>query len=161
VTRRGASPFFDRDRSAPAPLTARIRRRVGFNEVDLMRIVWHGRYAVYFEDASAELRRQIGLSYQDFFEAGLQAPIIQFHVEYLRPLRLDEEFEARASLIWSDAARLNTEYEIVRNDGVLAAAGCTVQLLTDAVTGEVCMAMPQLIERCRARWQAGELKALQ
>ncbi|OQW96448.1 MAG: hypothetical protein BWK77_04635 [Verrucomicrobia bacterium A1] len=158
MTRRRTGPFFERAPGAPAPLKAVIRRRVGFNEVDLMRIVWHGRYAVYFEDASAELRRQCGLSYKDFFDANLQAPIVQLHIEYVRPLQLDEEFEVRASMIWTEAARLNTEYEVVRSDGALAAAGFTVQLFTDPATGEACIATPPLLDRCRRRWRAGEFQ---
>ena len=161
MMRRRDSRFFERVAGAPAPLTARIHRRVGFNEVDLMRIVWHGRYAVYFEDASAELRRQCGLSYKDFFEAGLQAPIVQFHIEYLQPLQLDEEFEVRATMVWSDAARLNTEYQVIRSGGALAAVGHTVQLFTDAGTGETCIASPLLLERVRERWRAGEFRSLQ
>lgn len=35
---------------APAPLCVTTQREVRFEEVDVMRIVWHGRYASYFED---------------------------------------------------------------------------------------------------------------
>ena len=57
------------------PIHAAVEHRVGFSEVDPMRIVWFGRYAVFFEQASAELRDQCGLSNEDFFRAVLPGAI--------------------------------------------------------------------------------------
>ena len=125
-----------------------------------MGIVWHGHYAAFFDEAAAELRRRIGLSYQDFFEAGLEAPIVQLHIEYFQPLLLDEEFTVFASLVWDDAARLNTEYRIVRKDRSVATAGYTVQVLTQTPSGQVCVVAPPLLQRLWQRWRAGEFAAL-
>ena len=36
---------------APPPLRVDVGRKVRFEEVDSMGIVWHGHYASYFEDA--------------------------------------------------------------------------------------------------------------
>jgi acyl-CoA thioester hydrolase len=138
-----------------------IRRRVRFNEADPMGIAWFGRFAIYFEEIAAELGRKCGLSYADFREAGLRAPIAEYHVDYVRPLVLDEEFTISASLIWNEGARLNTEYELTKADGTLAARGYTVQVFSDAANGRVCLVTPPMLERCRERWKTGEFKDLQ
>ena len=39
---------------------------VRFSEVDSMNIVWHGSYALYFEDAREEFGRVFGLSYHEY-----------------------------------------------------------------------------------------------
>lgn len=161
MTRRTRTVYFRRDAGVPQPIGVAIKRRVGFNEVDPMGIVWYGRYAVYFEEGAAELGRRCGLSYADFFEAGLRAPIAQYHVDYLRPLVLDEEFVVRCSLIWNEGARLNTEYELVKADGTTAVRGYTVQVFTRDTDGQVCLVMPPLLERCRGRWKTGEFKKFQ
>ncbi len=148
--------YFKRDDGSPEPVTVAVKRRVNFSEVDAMAIVWHGRYALYFEDGSAELGRRCGLSYSDFYAAGLRAPIVTCHIEYFRPLQLDEEFTIAAALIWDEGARLNTEYALYKEDGSLATSGYTVQVLTKHTTGEVCIVSPELLETCRRRWQAGE-----
>lgn len=153
--RRGTS-YFERIDGAPDPVAVSVKRRVTFSEVDAMAIVWHGRYALYFEDGSAELGRRCGLSYRDFYDAGLRAPIVTCHIEYFRPLQLDEEFTITAALIWDDGARLNTEYALYKEDGSLATSGYTVQVLTNYKTGEVCIVSPKLLETCRRRWRAGE-----
>jgi acyl-CoA thioester hydrolase len=155
IPRRKTS-YFERIAGAPAPIVVDIRRRVRFNEADPMAIAWHGRYPLYFEEASEEIGRRCGLSYKDFFEAGLRAPIVDLHIDYYRPLFLDEEFTIRASLIWHDGAKLNTEFHLLKGDGTVATSGYTVQLFTDHRTGEACIISPELIERVRRRWRAGE-----
>jgi acyl-CoA thioester hydrolase len=154
--RRQKGGYFEQSEGAPVPLVVRIRRRVSFSETDVMGIAWHGRYPVFFEEASAELGRRCGLSYKDFAEASLRAPIVQFHTDYYRPLALDEEFTVVASLVWSEGARLNTEYTLIDGKGGIAATGYTVQMLVDSVSGEPCFTSPDLLERCRRRWKRGE-----
>ena len=121
MTRRARKAYFETEPGAPAPLQWDVSRRVRFSEVDALGIVWHGRYAGFFEEASAELGRRCGLSYRDFYEAGLYAPIVQLHIDYFQPLRLDEEFAIRGRLHWCEGARLNSEYELIKVDGTLAA----------------------------------------
>lgn len=161
VVRRKKDGYFKRIGGMPKPLVIRVKRRVNFSEVDVMGIAWHGRYAVYFEEGSAALGRQCGLSYKDFYEGNLRAPIVQFHIDYYQSLTLDEEFIIVASLVWCDSARLNTEYRLIKQNGSIAATGYTVQMFTDGVTGDVYLASPELLEQCRKRWQAGEFKCLQ
>jgi len=102
-----------------------------------------------------------GLSYEDFAEANLRAPIVQLHVDYHLPLALDEEFTVKVSGIWSEGARLNNEFAAIKSDGSIAATAYTVQMLIDAESGETCLTTPELLERCRKRWKAGELSWLQ
>jgi acyl-CoA thioester hydrolase len=158
--RRKMGVYFKRFEGMPEPLVARVKRRVNLSEADVLGIVWHGRYAKYFEDGAAELGRQCGLSYRDFRDADLRAPIVQFHVDYHLPLLLDEEFTVIASLIWSEGARLNMEFELIRQDSKVAATGYTVQMFVDGATGETCLVSPELLERCRRRWLAGEFQCL-
>jgi acyl-CoA thioester hydrolase len=148
--------YFERIEGAPAPVVVEVRRRVRFSEVDPLAIVWHGRYPSYFEEGSEEIGRRCGLSYRDFHEAGLRAPIVKLHIDYFRPLRLAEEFTIRTALIWDTASRLNTEYELVKDDGSIATSGYTVQVFTYALSGEVCMVSPEILQTCRKRWKAGE-----
>lgn len=153
---RKRKSYFERVKDQPEPVVAEVRRRVHFSEVDAMGIVWYGRYPVYFEEAAEELGRLCGLSYKDFYETGLRAPIVELHLDYYQSLRLDEDFTIRASLIWHEGSRLNTEFGLYKLDGSLATAGYTVQLLTEAESGEVCIVSPELLERCRRRWKTGE-----
>lgn len=161
MTRRARTVYFEREPGAPPPLRLKLSRRVRFSEVDPMGIVWFGRYALYFEEGSAELGRRCGLSFEDFYREGLRAPVAKYHVDYLQPLRLDEIFTVSCALIWNEGARLNSEYELVKADGTLAARAYTVQMLARASDGQVCLVIPPMLERCREQWKAGDLKDLQ
>lgn len=158
LLRRRKNGYFERVKGIPEPVSASITRRVGFSEADVMGISWHGRYTEFFEEASAVLGRKCNLTYKDFYDSNLRAPIIQLHIDYYIPLMLDEEFSVTASLIWNEGARLNTEFIIRKKDNSIAATGYTIQMFTDALSGEVIIASPDLLERCRKRWMAGDIK---
>lgn len=154
--RRKKNGYFESVAGMPDPLTVYIKRRVKFSEADIMGIVWHGRYSEYFEEGAAELGRCYGLSYKDFYEAQLRAPIVQLHIDYFKPLFLDEEFTIKASMIWNEGARLNTEYSLIKEDGDIAAAGYTVQMFIDDVSSDMLIAPPKILEKCRRKWKSGE-----
>ena len=153
---RRKKSYFELIPGAPAPIVVEVKRRVHFSETDPMAVMWHGRYPLLFEEAAEELGRRCGLSYAEFFSAGLRGPIVALHIDYHRSLFLAEEFTARASLFWTDGARLNTEFHIFKEDGTLATSGYTVQLFTDHLSGEPCLVSTTMLETCRKRWLAGE-----
>lgn len=120
-----------------------------------MGIVWFGRYPAYFEEGSAELGRRCGLSYIDFKKANLRAPAVQTQIDYYSPLYLDEEFVIEARMVWTDAAKINTEYKLIKENGSIATTGFLTQLLIDA-QGKTCLVMPELLQKSRLRWKKGE-----
>ena len=75
--RRRKGGYFRQSDETPAPLVVRVKRRVSFNEADVMGIAWHGRYVAFFEEGSAELGRRCGLSYEDFAEAMLRKMLLE------------------------------------------------------------------------------------
>jgi acyl-CoA thioester hydrolase len=157
MTPRRRIAYFQRTPGSPAPLTATVSHRVLFGETDAMRVVWHGHYLALFEEAATEVRRLFGMSYAELRAVPLEAPIVQAHVDYHLPLRLDELVRVSAHLLWNDAARLDIEYEVFGEDGTRAATGFTVQMFVDPVTRQPCVCSPELLCRCRARWrQAAE-----
>lgn len=148
--------FFERIPDAPAPITATVRRRLHFHEMDPANIAWHGQYPAFFEAAQQGLGKICGLTYPVLRKAGLIAPIRKFHAEYLLPLNFDEEFSVTAALLWSEGARVNMEYEIRKADGRLAGAGYTVQLFMDLNTQQPVLWDPDFWADLKQRWQAGE-----
>jgi len=131
-----------------------VQRRVRFEEVDPMGIVWHGRYPGYFEDGRVALGSRYGIGYEDFFRHGVPAPIRRMQIDYLAPLRFHEEFEVEALLHWSDGARLDFEFLIRDADGGLVATGCSVQLMLDSAGG-LLLLPPPFVRAQREQWQAG------
>ncbi len=147
--------YFPAGKGDPAPLTAECERRVRFEEVDGLSMVWHGRYPSYLEDGRICFGDDFGLTYHSFRENRTVAPVVQMHLDYKVPLRFDEIMKIRTTLHWTDSAKLNFSYIIYNAKGAVAASGYTVQLLTE-INGTVLLVVPEWLQRFRNRWRAGE-----
>jgi acyl-CoA thioester hydrolase len=155
MRRRRQGGYFRPREGDPEPIVVETRSRAMFNECDMMGVVWFGNYMRYFEEGSAALGRKCGLTYKDFREAGIKAPIVQCHTDYHNPLMLDDEYTIRAAIYYSEAAVIEKEYQIIRSDGIMAASGYTVQLLMDKDNRHIAIS-PPLLQRVRERWRRGE-----
>ena len=153
--RRRKAGYFTQD-GGPAPIVQKVSKAVSFSEVDAMAIVWHGRYVQYFEMAEEALLRRIGMSYAEHATSGVRSPIVQLHVDYHRPIGLTEVIEIEAKLVWDEAARMNTEFRILKQDGTLAATGYLIQMFVSAETGLPFLTDPPMFAEVRRRWLAGE-----
>ena len=150
-----SSPFSPPRDGAPPPLRAVVSRRVRFEEVDPLGIVWHGRYPSFFEDGRVALGEKYGIGYMDCYEAGVLTPIKKMHLDYCRPLRFQEHFTIEAVMHWTEAARLNFEFIIRNGNGEVTTTGYTVQMMVD--TRETILLLPPPFYRTFLdRWQAGE-----
>jgi acyl-CoA thioester hydrolase len=147
--------YFPNIPGSPLPLRAIIKRSVRFEEVDSMRIVWHGRYAGYFEEGRVALGHKYGISYSDFIFYRNPVPIRQMNIEYLEPLFFEDEIEIETILNWTEASRLNFEY-IIRKAGNIVCTGYTVQLMLDN-DGELLLTPPQFYLDFMDKWRKGLL----
>lgn len=148
--------YFKLNPGDPPPVKYRFKRRARFSEIDALAIVWHGRYACYFEDAHTELARKCSITWDNLAKDGVSAPLAQFHIDYFKPLYLDEEFITEASLHWTDGARINVQYALTNMKNELCATGYSIQLFVDINTQEPLWFSPEIWEKCRKRWQNGE-----
>jgi acyl-CoA thioester hydrolase len=148
--------YFESEPDAPEPLTVCTTRRVRFEELDPLRIVWHGRYVSYFEDGRVAFGRKYGLSYEEFMHHRLAAPIVKLHIDYMAPLTFDDEITIETTLHWCSAQRLNFEFNVFNGKGQKAASGYSVQVLTD-LKGNIFFVAPDWVEEFRRKWLAGEI----
>ena len=148
--------YFTINDNDPPPLKASCSRQVRFEEVDMLRIVWHGRYVSYLDEGREAFGQRYGLSYAAFQTAWVAAPIVQMHLDYHSPLRYGEIMRIETVHHWCDALRFNFEYRITGPEEQLVARGYTVQLCTD-LEGRMLLMEPDFVRDFRKRWQAGEL----
>lgn len=149
-------PYFKTAADAPAALHCKVGRVVRFEEVDPLGIVWHGRYASFFEDARVQLGEEYGIGYLELYEQGVLAPIKQMHVDYVKPLHFKEPFTIEAILHWTEAARLNYEFILRNEQGEVTTTGYTVQMFMDE-QHNMLMLPPDFIVNFRQRWREGKL----
>lgn len=153
--RRMKGGYFEQEPGAPPPVVAEVRERARFSDADVMGVVWFGRYPRFFELGAEELDRKCGLTYREFIEARIMAPIAECHIDYHASIFLGEEFTIRATMHYSEAAVIKKEFAIIKQDGTLAASGYTVQMFLGP-DGKLCAISPEIIVRARKRWRDGE-----
>lgn len=105
---------------------------IRFSEVDSMKVVWHGSYMLYFEDAREEFGRKYQLEYLRIAEFGYYAPLVDMQFHYRKPITYG--MRPRIDIIYrpTDAAKIIFDYEIHDTETEeLMASGSSVQVFMD------------------------------
>lgn len=94
--------------------------RVRFCETDLMGIVHHGSYLVYFEAGRVEWLRRRGVTYADWASEGVHLPVVEAHVGYKAPSRFDDLLRVETMLTELRSVSLKFVYTIRRGETAIA-----------------------------------------
>lgn len=65
--------------------------RVRYAETDMMGVVYHANYLLYFEDARTDFLVKAGCPYDSIEDAGYMCPVLSLDLHYGEPLRYGEE----------------------------------------------------------------------
>ncbi|MFZ4619008.1 MAG: acyl-CoA thioesterase [Bacteroidota bacterium] len=110
--------------------------RVRYAETDGMKVVYHGNYLTYFEEARTNLFRNIGVVYAEIERSGIYLVVTEAHVKYRRSAQYDEIIRVRASLNEIPSIKITIDYEITRqSDGEVLVTGQTSHAFTNASSG--------------------------
>jgi acyl-CoA thioester hydrolase len=101
----------------PVHSVSRVPLRVRFGETDLMGIVHHGSYVLYFEAARVSWLRRRGVTYQTWAAAGVHLPVVDIEIQYKRPAKFEDELIIETTLSKVTAATITFSYRIFREDG--------------------------------------------
>jgi acyl-CoA thioester hydrolase len=144
-----------RDRMQARPfLQEQTLVRVRFHEVDSMRVVWHGHYVAYFEEARRAFGRRYGIDYPVFTQNDVAAPVVQLHINYLLPARLNDVLEVSARLYRPEAVKIEFAYDIRRQgDGALLTSAQSVQVLTQPPDHELILVWPPFMLELLRQWE--------
>lgn len=103
-------------------ITCETHIRVRYSETDQMGIVHHSQFLNWLECARIELLDKIEMPYTQLEANGCRLPVLNVHVQYKRPAKFDDRILTRVTLRELPRARLELNYEIRRQDTVLATA---------------------------------------
>jgi acyl-CoA thioester hydrolase len=117
----------------PSKSTTTSTLRVRFCETDLMGIVHHATYLVYFEAGRVEWLRRRGITYADWTARGVHVPVATADLQYRAPSRFDDVLAIETTLAKVRAVSLDFTYRI-RRDDTLIAEGKTRLACVDGAT---------------------------
>ncbi len=117
-----------------------------------MKVVWHGSYPLYFEDAREEFGKKYGLSYMGYLDNNVYAPIVELNIQYKRPLIYGMKPIIRIKYVPSISAKIIFDYEIVDPDnGDIFATARSVQVFMD-MNYDLMLYSPAFFEQWRKKW---------
>ena len=102
-----------------------VEIRVRYSETDAMGFLHHSRYFSYFEVGRTELFRAQGGDYRAMEESGLFLVIAKAECRFRAPARYDDVLTIRTILSRVSPAKLEHDYEVIR-DGVVLTTAHTV-----------------------------------
>jgi acyl-CoA thioester hydrolase len=126
--------------------------RVRYAETDQMGMVHHTNYLIWFEAARGEFCRKHGIDYRQMELEGLILPLAEVHCRYISPAFYDDVVTIRIWVIDLKRSLLRIGYEALR-DGVLLAAGETVQVLVRKSDKRSCSFPPEIAARFTSKDQ--------
>lgn len=93
-------------------LNETIRIQVRFSEVDSIKMVWHGHYIAYMEDAREAFGRKYGLEYMYMYDCGYFAPIVDLKMRYYQSVTIDDVLLVTITYKPTKSAKLIFDYQI-------------------------------------------------
>lgn len=134
-------------------LTASKTFDIRFSEVDSMNVVWHGNYAIYFEDAREEFGRKFDLGYLTMYGEGYYAPLVELSFKYKSPIIYGMKPEITITYTPTEAAKIVFDYEIRDTvSGRILASGRSVQVFM-TLDYKMMLTNPEFFVRWKKRWE--------
>ncbi len=131
-------------------ISAEVVIKIQFYDLDPMRIVWHGNYPRFFEQARSALFEKISFGYREMSESGFAWPIVDMRIKYVRPINPNQTIKVTATLVEYEN-RLKTNY-LIRDaeTGEVLTKAHTIQVTVDRESQELCFETPPaLVEKVR------------
>lgn len=108
--------------------------RVRFAETDLMGIVHHSSYLLYFEAGRVEWLRSRGVTYADWAARGIHLPVVEANLVYKSPARFDDLVTVETSLAELRTVSLKFAYKVRRGEHLLVEGSTRLACIDDKHT---------------------------
>jgi acyl-CoA thioester hydrolase len=115
-------------------MTSETQIRVRYGETDQMGVVYHGNYALYFEQARTEALRQIDITYKSLETFGVMMPVVSLHTDFKRSAKYDDLLTIKTSMKELPTAKIVLDYEVLNEEGLLLATGSSTLVFMDKKT---------------------------
>jgi acyl-CoA thioester hydrolase len=110
----------------PSHLTSRMSLTVRFCETDLMGIVHHANYLVYFEAGRVDWLHRRGIQYESWAKRGIHLPVVEARLRYRKAARFDEELVVETTCGEVTRVTVRFTYRILRGADLLCEGDTTL-----------------------------------
>ena len=124
--------------------SAELEIEIPFHDVDMMNVVWHGRYVRYFELSRCLLFDKIDYNYKQMKQSGYAWPVIDLRICYLKAIEFQQKILIKSTIV-EYKNRLKIKY-IIKDmlTGVRLTKGYTTQVAVNMKNNIMCFASPHI-----------------
>ena len=79
-------------------MTIQYEKTIPFYDVDPMRVVWHGNYIKYLEEARCAYLNEENMTYADMGKIGYAFPVVELKVKYIHPCIFGQKIRIQVDL---------------------------------------------------------------
>ncbi len=112
--------------------------RIRYAETDQMGYCYYGNYPQFYEVGRVEMLRSIGTSYKEIEEKGFILPVVDLTVKYIKPAFYDEEITIKTIINRKPSVKIEFDYEIYNEKGILINKGYTKLVFVNKKTMRPC-----------------------
>jgi acyl-CoA thioester hydrolase len=118
--------------------THKHKVRIRYAETDQMGYCYYGNYPQFYEVGRVEMLRSIGTSYKEIEEKGYILPVVDLTVKYIKPAYYDELITIKTIINVKPSVKIEFDYEIYNEAGVLLNKGYTKLVFVNKQTMRPC-----------------------
>lgn len=130
--------------------------QVRYQETDMMGVVYHANYLVWFEIGRTSFIEALGFKYSEIEKQGVVSPVIDASLSFKTPVRYGEDASVKTWVQEYDGLRVTYGYEIVHENGDLAVSGQTKHVIVKKENFR-----PVSIRRSFPDWHEAYLQAME
>ncbi|WIL40028.1 thioesterase family protein [Kurthia sp. YJT4] len=102
---------------------------IRYAETDQMGVVYHANYVIWLEMGRTQLIKDLGFSVTELEDAGYVSPVMNVNISYKAALRYGKPAKIRTWVKTQDRLRTVYGYEILHEDGTVAATATTEHII--------------------------------
>ena len=102
-----------------------------YAETDMMGVIHHSVYPVWYEAARTEFIKMTGVTYSELEKEGIMLPLSEVHCKYILPVRYEDRVTIETRLSLLTFAKTGFEYRVML-DGRVMAQGSTLHGFVDS-----------------------------
>lgn len=108
--------------------------RVRYAETDQMGVVYHANYLIYLEVSRVEALRKLGVKYSELEQQGILFPVVDLHVQYLRPAFYDQELTVSTQFLQINPKQIIIENQIWNDQNIVILKAKVILVCVDKMT---------------------------
>ncbi|SFK29330.1 acyl-CoA thioester hydrolase [Halobacillus dabanensis] len=130
--------------------------QVRYQETDMMGVVYHANYLVWFEIGRTAFIEGLGFKYSEMENQGVVSPVIDAQVSFKKPVRYGDDVYVKTWVHMYDGLRVAYGYEIVDHAGEVAVCGETKHVIVKKDSFK-----PVSIRRSFPEWHEAYVSAME